>query len=123
MAISSILVKINGTTLTGLKGYTVERNKLWTDAGRDMGGNLHSVHVGLFPKLNLEFRPLTDTELAVLIPLLDLPSFTVEWYDAGTNTVKEGLYYSGDYKYSVYRKDTGLYETFTVNLIPYNKMT
>lgn len=120
---STILVKINSTTLTSLKGFEVERNKLWTNAGRDMSGTLHADSLGIYPKLRLDFTYMTEAEMDALQTLLDLDSFTVEWYDVVSGTTKTGTYYAGDHSYSIFRKEKGLFEPCSVNLIPYSRMT
>lgn len=121
MAISYLL-KINGVSIPKIKKFKVGRNKLWTDAGRNMAGELRSTFIGLFPKISLEFAHMTLSEMQTLINLLDQPSFTAQWWDEGTGAIKSGLYYAGDYENSVFDVAKGLYEPLSVNLIPYKKI-
>lgn len=122
MAITTLL-KIDGTTITKVKSYSVERNKLWTDADRNMAGDLRATFIGLFPKINVEMGYLTGDELKALVLLLDQASFTLEWWNEGTQTLKSGTYYAGDYVTPIFDKTKELYQPFTVNLIPFSKMT
>lgn len=115
------LVKINNTDLPKLKSFTVQRNKLWTDAGRNLAGDLKANFLGIYPKLLLEFTYTTKAEISTLIGLLDQPSFNVAWFDELTDLHKTGTYYAGDYEYPVFDKEKELYGTFTVNLIPFNR--
>jgi hypothetical protein len=78
---STVLLKINNYEPPALKTFKVERNKLWTNAGRDMDGGLHADSLGIYPKLNLEFTYSTAAEMQAIMALLDLDSFTVAWYD------------------------------------------
>jgi len=125
MAIS-YLCKINGTDLTFyLKapgGYKVSKLKLWSDADRNMAGDLKADYIGTYAKIFLEFRSLTQSEMATVLALLELPSFTVAWYDAKTDAVKSGTFYAGDYTPALYHISNNRYEPFNVNLIAFNKL-
>lgn len=121
MAIS-FLVKIDSTDITAyLKKFKVGRNKLWANADRNMAGDLRSTFIGIFPKLSLEFAPISPSTMRTLIGLLDQPSFTVTWYDEYEQATVEGTYYASDYEYSIYNIDLNFYEGFTANLIPFSK--
>ena len=122
MAVTT-LIKINNTELTKVKKYKVTRAKLWADAGRNMAGDMRATFIGIFPKISLEFVTLTAEEVADLIGVLDAPSFSVTWFDAYSSSTKTADYYAGDYEYSLYRADTESYEGFTVDLIPFKKLT
>lgn len=117
------LIKINTVALPKVKKYAVQYNKLWTDAGRNMQGDLRSTFVGIFPKIVLNFAHTTQAEVGIIIALINLASFTVEWWDADTETVKSGTFYAGDFEVGVFNKSKELYEPFTVNLIAFNKLT
>jgi len=121
MAISYLL-KINGVQINKLKKFKVGRNKLWTDAGRNMAGELKSTFIGIFPKISLEFAHMTQAEMQTILALLDLPSFTVEWWDETSGTFKSGTYYAGDFENSVFDMQKGIYEPLAVNLIPFKKI-
>lgn len=122
MAYSGTLVKINNTAISGLKAYSVQRNKLWKDSERNMAGNIVASFIGIFPKLLLTFRDgLTENEVSSIIALLDQPYFTVEFFDPKFKTTKTAQYYAGDYETPMYDKTRGLYSSFTVNLIPTSK--
>lgn len=116
-------IKIGSTDISAyLKGYEVERNKLWTDANRNLNGDLKATFIGIFPKIKLSFTYLTESELKTVIGLLDAPSFSVNWWDSGTGNYGTDDYYSGDYSFPLFNKSKGLYESFEVNLIPYKKL-
>ena len=39
-------------------------NKLWaSDSGRNLAGKMTGTLIGIFPKINLQFRPLTREEI------------------------------------------------------------
>lgn len=119
----SNLITINSTPLPKVKKFAVQYNKLWTDAGRNMQGDLRSTYVGIFPKIVLNFAHTTQDEIDTLLSLLNQPSFTVEWWDADSETAKSGTFYAGDFEIGVFNKQKELYEPFGVNLIAFNKLT
>lgn len=75
-------------------------NKLWSsDSGRNLAGSQSGTLIGIFPKLVLEFKPLTKSELETIVPILDSPRQTVSYYDPNKKTQTTMTTYSGDYKY------------------------
>jgi len=117
-------IEISNTALDGyLKqgGYKVSRAKLWTDAGRNMAGEMKATLIGVFPKISLEFRHLTRAELTTVTGLLDEAVLSVKWFDAKSNSVKTANFYSSDYEYPVYDGQRELYQPFSVNLIAFKK--
>lgn len=122
MSYSGDLVKISNTTLIGLKGYTVQYNKLWKDSERNMAGNVSASLIGIFPKLLLVFRDgLTEDQVSTIIGLLNQPYFSVTYFDPHAKTTKTAQFYAGDYDMPMLDKSRGLYKTFSVNLIPVSK--
>jgi len=74
-------------------------HKLWgKDSGRNLNGDITGTLLGIFPKITLEFKPLTKTELETIVPLLDKPSQIVRYYDANKKTYVEMSTYAGDYE-------------------------
>lgn len=117
------LVKLNSTELTGiLKSYNVERNKLWSDADRNMNGDLKATFIGVFPKISIEFTYLTESELKSVLAILEEPSFNVSWWDSELGSYSTGVFYAGDFKYGMFDATRGMYEPFSVSLIPYSKL-
>ena len=119
----SNLLEINNVPVPKLKGYKVQRNKLWANADRNMAGELRATFVGIFPKIVVEFAPLTQTQMKSVISMLDTPSFTLRWYDEYNGAMQSGTFYAGDYEYSLYNTTSNLYEGFNVSLIPFEKYT
>lgn len=100
MFIDSDSVKINdisiGQYATSVKfGY----NKLWSsDSGRNLAGVQSGTLVGVFPKLVIEFRPLTKSELNVLAPIFDSTNQTITYYDPSKNSNVTMTTYTGDWE-------------------------
>lgn len=113
-------ITINNTSLPYIKQFKVGRNKLWKDADRNMSGTVNATLIGIFPKITITTRRLTQEEMAQLCAILDLPYFTVQWFDVRTQTTTTGMYYASDYETEILEgeKSRGLYKGLTVNLIP-----
>lgn len=74
-------------------------NKLWAnDSGRNLAGAMTGTLIGIFPKITLQFRKLTKTELEIVIPLLDKASQGVRYYDPKKKTYVTMDTYTGDYE-------------------------
>lgn len=74
-------------------------NKLWSnDSGRNLAGAMTGTLIGIFPKITLQFRKLTQDELEIITPILDSPSQTVSYYDPTNQRQMEMETYTGDYE-------------------------
>lgn len=74
-------------------------HKLWgKDSGRNLNGDVTGTLLGIFPKITLQFKPLTKTELEIVASLLDKPSQIVRYYDANKKAYVEMSTYAGDYE-------------------------
>jgi hypothetical protein len=127
MSDPTYLVKINTVDLTSYlkapSGFKVGRYKLWAEANRNMDGSLTANFIGIFPKLKLVFKPLTETQLQDVQELLDNATFTVAWWDNVSSTYKAGIFYAGDWDAGMIHKELGLYDSFEVSLISTTKLT
>lgn len=123
MAYSGDLIKINGTSMAGkVKEYKISYAKLWTNADRNMNGSVRASLIGIFPKIALNFRDaLTQAQVNQIISLIDLPFFTVEYWDPKTQGVITAQYYAADYDIELMDKTRGLYKSFSVSLVPVDK--
>ena len=86
-----------------LGNYIVEArygyNKLWSnDSGRNLAGVQSGTLVGIFPKIVVQFRKLTQTELETLAPVLDSARQTVKYYDPNKKAMTTMTTYTGDYE-------------------------
>lgn len=86
-----------------LGNYIVESrygyNKLWSsDSGRNLAGTQSGTLIGIFPKIIVQFRKLTQTELETLAPILDSARQTVQYYDPSKKAMTTMTTYTGDYE-------------------------
>ena len=86
-----------------LGNYIVEArygyNKLWSsDSGRNLAGTQSGTLIGIFPKIIVQFRKLTQTELETLAPILDSARQTVQYYDPSKKVMTTMSTYTGDYE-------------------------
>lgn len=122
MAIS-YLCKINGTDITSyLKSYEVSYEEMWTEANRNMRGILKASYIATSPKLFLEFRQMTASEMSTILGLFAGHSFTVSWYDETDNTYKQDKFYRGEMKIGIRDLNTEMYKELQVNLISFGTL-
>ena len=100
MFISENSIVINGVNMGN---YITEAkygyNKLFaSDSGRNLQGSMISTLVGIFPKIILQFRSLTKSELEIITPILDSASQTVTYYDPTKQANVTMTTYTGDYE-------------------------
>lgn len=110
-------IKVNGISFGQ---YLVQAdynyNKLWSeDSGRNLAGTQSGTLIGIFPKLELQFRKLTKEELHYLAPILDSASQTVEYYDDNKGEMTTMETYTGDWKVS--NKGINSNEAFNISFI------
>lgn len=91
---------VNGINLGNyIVQATYSYNKLWSsDSGRNLAGEQSGTLVGIFPKIVVQFRKLTKTELEDLAPVLDSARQTVQYYDPNKKAMTTMSTYTGDYE-------------------------
>lgn len=99
---NSIIITANGKTIN-MGNYIVQAtyqyNKLWADdTGRNLAGTFSGTLKGIFPKLILQFRALTKSELEEIIPILDSARQSVTYYDPLKKANVTMQTYTGDYE-------------------------
>ena len=96
-------IKINGTAVADkLTEAVYSFNKLWgDDTGRSLSGNFSGTLRGIFPKIELTFKPMTQNELQTLVKLFDTDYQTLTYYDPYKEAVVDMQTYTGDYSYKV----------------------
>lgn len=101
MFINKDSIMINNVSMGQyLLGAKYEYNKLWgEDTGRNLAGKFTGTLVGIFPKLILTFRKLTQAEMNIIAPILDSSSQRVTYYDPSINRNKTITTYTGDWGY------------------------
>ncbi len=101
MFINRNSIKLNNISMGQyLLSAKYEFNKLWgSDTGRNLKGSFSGTLVGIYPKITLTFRKLTQTEMNLIAPILDSGSQSLTYYDPSTNSNKTITTYSGDWSY------------------------
>lgn len=100
---NSIQIKVGSGNYINMGQYITEAqysyNKLWaSDSGRNLAGVQSGTLIGIFPKIILQFRKLTKSELEVIVPLLDSARQTVRYYDPRKKAYVTMETYTGDYE-------------------------
>ena len=114
-------VIINGVSMGQ---YIVEAKfsypKLWaSDSGRNLAGKMSGTLIGIFPKLILQFRPLTKEEINIIAPILDSANQQVTYYDVNENKNITMTTYTGDWELT--NKNLNKNEGFSCSFISTEK--
>lgn len=114
-------VMINGVSMGQ---YIVEAkfqyNKLFaSDSGRNLAGKMTGTLIGIFPKLILQFRPLTKEEINIIAPILDSAYQQVTYYDVNKNANITMTTYTGDWELT--NKNLNQNEGFSCSFISTEK--
>ena len=73
--------------------------KIWgKDSGRNLAGEQSGTLLGIFPKIVVEFRKLTKSELELLAPIFDSKYQNVTYYDPFKKDYITIQTYTGDWK-------------------------
>ena len=94
--------------------------KLWaSDSGRNLAGKMSGTLIGIFPKLILQFRPLSKEEMNLMAPILDSAVQEVTYYDVNKNKNITMQTYTGDWE--VVNKNINQNEGFSCSFISVSK--
>ena len=121
MFINKDSVIINGISMGQyLVETTFSYPKLWAnDSGRNLAGKMTGTLIGTFPKLILQFRPLTKEEINIIAPILDSAYQTVTYYDVNKNANITMTTYTGDWELT--NKNLNQNEGFSCSFISTEK--
>lgn len=99
-----MFIDINSITINSVSmgQYLVQAqygyHKLWSDdTGRNLSGAMTGTLKGIFPKLTLQFRKLTKTEIETIVPILDSATQSTTYYDPNKKALTTITTYTGDY--------------------------
>lgn len=122
MAIS-YLCKIEGTDITPyLKSFEVSYEEMWSEANRNMAGILRASYIATSPKISIQFRQLSNTEMRTILGLVNGHSFTVAWYDEQTQSYLQDEFYRGELKIGIRDLNTEMYKELSMNLISFGTL-
>lgn len=99
----SLQIKKPNGSYVNLKNYILEArysyNKLWSnDSGRNLAGKQSGTLIGIFPKIIVQFKRLSRTELETIADILDSSKQIVKYYDPFTQQYEEMETYTGDWE-------------------------
>lgn len=121
MFVNKDSIKVNGISMGQyLVQAEYEYNKLWApDSGRNLKGKQTGTLIGIFPKLVLQFRRLSQEELHIIAPILDSARQTVQYYDDNKGAMVTMPTYTGDWK--ITNKGINQNEPFSCSFISAEK--
>lgn len=74
-------------------------NKIWgKDTGRNLAGTYSGTLIGIFPKIIVQFRKLTKSEVEQIVPILDKATQSTKYYDPNKKQMVTISTYTGDYE-------------------------
>ncbi len=117
MFISKDSLIVNGINLgTYITQAEYGYNKLWSsDSGRNLAGTQTGTLIGIFPKITVHFRKLSQSELEKMVPILDSARQQVTYYDPFKKATITMATYTGDYK--IVNKYIQKNESFSISFI------
>lgn len=117
MFISKDSLIVNGINLgTYITQAEYGYNKLWSsDSGRNLAGTQTGTLIGIFPKITVQFRKLSQSELEKIVPIIDSARQQVTYYDPFKKATVTMATYTGDYK--IVNKYIQKNESFSISFI------
>lgn len=117
MFISKDSLIVNGINLgTYITQAEYGYNKLWSsDSGRNLAGTQTGTLIGIFPKITVHFRKLSQSELEKMVSILDSARQQVTYYDPFKKATITMATYTGDYK--IVNKYIQKNESFSISFI------
>lgn len=74
-------------------------HKLWgSDTGRNLAGTQSGTLIGIFPKITVQFKKLSQSELEQIAQILDSPTQNVTYHDPYKKTKITMSTYTGDWE-------------------------
>ena len=100
--VNSITITVDNQTVS-MGQYLVSAkfgfHKLWDKkSGRNMAGSNTGTLIGIFPKITMQFRKLTKSELEYLAPFLDSAFQLTSYYDPNKKQQTTMSTYSNDWE-------------------------
>ena len=74
-------------------------HKLWSeDSGRNLAGTQSGTLIGIFPKITVQFKKLSQKELEEIAPILDSAIQSITYYDPNKKKNITMSTYTGDWE-------------------------
>lgn len=115
------LIVVGPLSLTTLSKYEVNYSKLWKDADRNMNGDVSASFIGIFPNVDAETLPLTQSQVQTLCAALDQSYFSATFWDPASGSQKTAQYYASDYKITLVNRIAGQYGSVSFSIVPVSK--
>lgn len=119
MAYSGDLLKIDNTTVPGLKSYEVQYSKVWAEQSENMSGDFRGTLRGIKAPITLTFGgDLREDDVSAVAGLLNQDFFGVTFFDPKSKATKTAQYFTSDYSLKLIDKLKGRYDTINIDLLP-----
>lgn len=92
--------------------------------GRNLAGSMTGTLIGIFPKVTVTFRKLTQAEIELLAPILDKRRQSFTSYDPALHRLVTRDVYTGDWEYNTHNTFSNIakpLEQFSIAFINIHK--
>lgn len=86
------MLKINGVVITTPKSFEVSISDLDGESNRNANGQMVRDRIAIKRKINLEWQPLSQSEMSTLLSAVSSVFFTVEFPDPQLGMVTKTMY-------------------------------
>lgn len=113
------MLQIDGVAIASPKSFKVSINDLDGESNRNAKGELIRDRVAVKRKLELEWPPLTNSQMSTLLTKVQNVFFTVTYPDPMTGSNQTKTFYVGDRTAPMYKNTAGniLWEGLNMNFI------
>ena len=114
-------ITINGVVVgtNEIKAWQIQYAKLWSDAYRNMSGDIVANFIGIFPNVNVTITVSTLERAQQLLNAVNVPYFNVTFFDNATRTMKTAKFYAADVTLDA--ATICRLEEFQIQLVPVSK--
>ena len=86
------MLKINGVVITTPKSFEVSISDLDGESNRNANGQMVRDRIAIKRKINLEWQPLSQSEMSTLLSAVSSVFFTVEFPDPQLGMITKTMY-------------------------------
>ena len=112
-------LSVNGVELKAPKTFSVDIQDIDNESGRNAKGDMQRDRVAVKRKLNIEWGPLSDAEISVILKSVQSIFFSATYPDPMEGTMQTKTFYVGDRSTPTYSWNNNLpkWEGLSMNFI------
>lgn len=116
-----IPIIINGVSInvSEIAQWQIQYAKLWSDASRNMSGDIVANYIGIFPNVNVTVTVTDLNRAKQLLAAINTSYFNATFFDSHTNSMKTAQFYAADTTLNAV--DVCRMGEFQIQLVPTSK--